>query len=46
MDFTLNGEPVSVELREGESLLEVLREEFGLDEEDLNTNLGPLGNLL
>jgi selenium-dependent xanthine dehydrogenase len=30
MDFTLNGEPVSVELREGESLLEVLREEFGL----------------
>jgi len=30
MDFTLNGEPVSVELRDGESLLEVLREEFGL----------------
>jgi Gas vesicle protein K len=23
-----------------------LREEFGLDEEDLNLNLGPLGNLL
>ncbi|MGH2936275.1 MAG: selenium-dependent xanthine dehydrogenase [Gaiellaceae bacterium] len=30
MDFTLNGESVSVELRDGESLLEVLREEFGL----------------
>ena len=30
MDFTLNGEPVSVEPRDGESLLEVLREEFGL----------------
>ncbi len=30
MDFTLNGKPVSVEPREGESLLEVLREELGL----------------
>ncbi|HEY6017244.1 MAG TPA: molybdopterin cofactor-binding domain-containing protein, partial [Gaiellaceae bacterium] len=30
MDFTLNGEPVGVELRDGESLLEVLRERFGL----------------
>jgi len=30
MDFTLNGEPVHVELRDGESLLEVLREELGL----------------
>ncbi|HSP74526.1 MAG TPA: molybdopterin cofactor-binding domain-containing protein, partial [Gaiellaceae bacterium] len=30
MDFTLNGEPVSVELRDGESLLEVLRERLGL----------------
>jgi len=26
--------------------MEELREEFGLDEEDLNLNLGPLGNLL
>ena len=26
--------------------MEQLREEFGLDEEDLNLNLGPLGNLL
>ena len=30
MDLTLNGEPVSVEPREDESLLEVLRERFGL----------------
>ncbi|MGZ4290460.1 MAG: selenium-dependent xanthine dehydrogenase [Gaiellaceae bacterium] len=30
MDLTLNGEPVSVELREGETLLELLREELGL----------------
>ena len=30
MDLTLNGEPVSVEPREGESLLEVLRGRFGL----------------
>jgi xanthine dehydrogenase molybdenum-binding subunit len=30
MDFTLNGKPVSVEPREGETLLEVLREELGL----------------
>ncbi len=30
MDFVLNGEPVSVELREDERLLEVLRERFGL----------------
>jgi Gas vesicle protein K len=26
--------------------MEELRDEFGLDEEDLNLNLGPLGNLL
>jgi Gas vesicle protein K len=26
--------------------MEQLRDEFGLDEEDLNLNLGPLGNLL
>jgi Gas vesicle protein K len=26
--------------------MEELRQEFGLDEEDLNLNLGPLGNLL
>jgi gas vesicle protein GvpK len=26
--------------------MERLREDFGLDEEDLNLNLGPLGNLL
>jgi hypothetical protein len=26
--------------------MEELRNEFGLDEEDLNLNLGPLGNLL
>ena len=26
--------------------MEELRHEFGLDEEDLNLNLGPLGNLL
>jgi hypothetical protein len=26
--------------------MEELREEFGLDAEDLNLNLGPLGNLL
>jgi hypothetical protein len=26
--------------------MEELREQFGLDEEDLNLNLGPLGNLL
>jgi hypothetical protein len=26
--------------------MEELRREFGLDEEDLNLNLGPLGNLL
>ena len=26
--------------------MEQLREEFGLDEEDLNLHLGPLGNLL
>jgi hypothetical protein len=26
--------------------MEELREEFGLDEEDLNLHLGPLGNLL
>ena len=26
--------------------MEELRESFGLDEEDLNLNLGPLGNLL
>jgi hypothetical protein len=26
--------------------MEELREEFGLDEDDLNLNLGPLGNLL
>jgi Gas vesicle protein K len=26
--------------------MEELREEFGFDEEDLNLNLGPLGNLL
>ena len=30
MEFILNGEPVSVELREDERLLEVLRERFGL----------------
>ena len=30
MDLTLNGEPVSLEPREDESLLEVLRERFGL----------------
>ncbi|HUJ93260.1 MAG TPA: selenium-dependent xanthine dehydrogenase [Gaiellaceae bacterium] len=30
MEFTLNGETVSVELREDERLLEVLRERFGL----------------
>jgi aerobic-type carbon monoxide dehydrogenase small subunit (CoxS/CutS family) len=30
MDFTLNGRPVSLEAREGESLLEVLRERCGL----------------
>jgi len=30
MEFTLNGRPVSVEVREGESLLEVLRERCGL----------------
>ena len=30
MDLTLNGKPVSVELREGETLLELLREELGL----------------
>jgi hypothetical protein len=28
------------------SRMEELRREFGLDEEDLNLNLGPLGNLL
>ena len=26
--------------------MDELRDEFGLDEEDLNLNLGPLGNLL
>jgi hypothetical protein len=26
--------------------MEELRETFGLEEEDLNLNLGPLGNLL
>jgi selenium-dependent xanthine dehydrogenase len=30
VDFTLNGEPVGVELRDGETLLEVLREQLGL----------------
>jgi xanthine dehydrogenase molybdenum-binding subunit len=30
MDLTLNGKPVSVEPREGETLLELLREELGL----------------
>jgi selenium-dependent xanthine dehydrogenase len=30
MDFTLNGNPVSVEPREGETILELLREELGL----------------
>ncbi len=30
MDLTLNGNPVSVEPREGETLLELLREELGL----------------
>ncbi len=30
MDFTLNGEPVSAEPREGQSLLELLREDLGL----------------
>ncbi len=30
MEFVLNGRPVSVEVREGESLLEVLRERCGL----------------
>jgi len=30
MDLTLNGQPVSVEVREGETLLELLREELGL----------------
>ncbi|MDQ7848948.1 MAG: 2Fe-2S iron-sulfur cluster-binding protein, partial [Armatimonadota bacterium] len=30
MEFILNGRPVSVEAREGESLLEVLRERCGL----------------
>jgi selenium-dependent xanthine dehydrogenase len=30
MELTLNGKPVSVEPREGETLLELLREEFGL----------------
>jgi selenium-dependent xanthine dehydrogenase len=30
VDFTLNGRPVSVEVRDGETLLDVLRERFGL----------------
>ena len=30
MELTLNGEPVAVEPRDGESLLELLREELGL----------------
>jgi carbon-monoxide dehydrogenase small subunit len=30
MDFTLNGEPVTADLGEGQSLLELLRDDFGL----------------
>ncbi len=30
MDFTLNGRPVSVDVRDGETLLDVLRERFGV----------------
>jgi len=30
MDFTLNGSPVSIEVREGATLLELLREGCGL----------------
>jgi Gas vesicle protein K len=46
---TLSAEQVE---RLGQTFMELdkrmaqLREEFGLDEEDLNLNLGPLGNLL
>ena len=30
MDFTLNGRPVSVDVRDGETLLDMLRERFGV----------------
>ncbi len=30
MDFTLNGRPVSIDVREGETLLDILREQFGV----------------
>lgn len=30
VDFTLNGRPVSVDVRDGETLLDMLRERFGV----------------